>query len=64
VLNIFKAIQKYGKISEAEMYSVFNMGIGIVLFTPSKYVDKIMNQVAQAIVIGEVVKGNFGVKIN
>ena len=64
VLNIFKAIQKYGKISEAEMYSVFNMGIGIVLFTPSKYVDKIMNQVPQAIVIGEVVKGNFGVKIN
>lgn len=63
VPNIFKAIQKYGNISEAEMYSVFNMGIGIVLFAPSKYVDKIMNQVPQAMLIGEVKKGNFGVRL-
>lgn len=64
VPNIFKAIEKYGKISEAEMYSVFNMGIGMILFVASKNVDKIVKQIPEAKIIGEVVKGGFGVQIN
>jgi phosphoribosylformylglycinamidine cyclo-ligase len=58
VPSIFKVIQKYGKISEAEMYSVFNMGIGMILFAPSMNVDKIMKKIKDAKVIGEVIKGN------
>ena len=64
VPSIFKAIQKYGKISEAEMYSVFNMGIGMILFVPSKNVNKIIEQIPKAKIIGEIVKGNFGVQID
>ncbi|MDD1426350.1 phosphoribosylformylglycinamidine cyclo-ligase [Dolichospermum sp. ST_sed9] len=63
VPNIFKAIQKYGKISEAEMYSVFNMGIGMILFMRPQNVNKIKSRIPQAKVIGEVVKGNFGINI-
>lgn len=31
VLPIFKALEKYGEIPAAEMYEIFNMGIGMVL---------------------------------
>lgn len=60
---IFRIIQKYGKISEQEMYSVFNMGIGMILFVPYKNVSKIIQKIPDAKIIGEVVKGNFGVKL-
>jgi len=63
VPSIFKAIQKYGKISEAEMYSVFNMGIGMIIFVPHKNVDKIMRKIPKAKILGEVIKGDFGVEI-
>jgi phosphoribosylformylglycinamidine cyclo-ligase len=63
VPEIFRLIQKYGKVSEDEMYSVFNMGIGMVLFTRPKNVHKIIKQVPQANIIGEVKKGNWGVQI-
>jgi phosphoribosylformylglycinamidine cyclo-ligase len=64
VPGIFKAIQKYGKISEAEMYSVFNMGIGVVLFVKPQNMKRVLRKIPQAKVIGEVVKGDFGVQIN
>ncbi|WEV45828.1 phosphoribosylformylglycinamidine cyclo-ligase [Streptococcaceae bacterium ESL0687] len=37
VLNIFKALEKYGQIPSMEMYEIFNMGLGMVLAVdPSK----------------------------
>jgi len=63
VPNLFHLIKKYGKIAEDEMYSVFNMGIGMILFVPPKNVDKIIKQIPEAKIIGEVVKGDFGVQI-
>jgi len=61
--NIFKAIQKYGKISEAEMYSVFNMGIGMILFTKPQNVKIIQKLIPESKIIGEVIKGNQRVRI-
>jgi phosphoribosylformylglycinamidine cyclo-ligase len=63
VPSIFSLLQKYGRISEPEMYKVFNMGIGMVLFIQAKNVKKIMNKIHNAKIIGEVQKGNWGVKI-
>lgn len=63
VPQIFQIIQKYGKISNQEMYRVFNMGIGMVLFVKSTKVNVVMNKINQAKIIGEVVKGNWGVRI-
>ncbi len=63
VPSIFKAIQKYGKISEAEMYSVFNMGIGMVLFVKPQNVKRVLSRIPQAKVIGEVTKGKKEIKI-
>lgn len=63
VPKIFEIIQGYGKIPEREMYRVFNMGIGMVLFVAPESVAKIQKKIKEAIIIGEVVSGNFGVRI-
>jgi phosphoribosylformylglycinamidine cyclo-ligase len=54
---IFEIIQRGGSISPAEMYKVFNMGIGMVLIVPA-------NRAAEAVRrthgrrIGEIVEGS------
>lgn len=58
VPEIFRLIQKYGKVSDDEMYSVFNMGIGMILFTRPKKATKIISKIPNVKIIGEVVKGN------
>ena len=42
IFPIFKFIQKCGKVSDDEMYHVFNMGIGMVFIMNKKYVDKLL----------------------
>jgi len=37
---IFRMIQKEGKVSDSEMYKVFNMGIGICVVVPQEQIDK------------------------
>ncbi len=59
---IFSLIQKYGKVNEQEMYRVFNMGIGLILFTRPENTKIILNKIKHAKIIGEVVRGNYGVK--
>ncbi|MBA7503343.1 Phosphoribosylformylglycinamidine cyclo-ligase [subsurface metagenome] len=53
---IFKLIQKQGDIEEAEMYRVFNMGIGMTIVCSPQQVTKLTAVLPQAKVIGEVVK--------
>ncbi len=64
VPKIFQLIKEYGNIPDSEMYRVFNMGIGMVLFVGKKWLTKTLKQLTDGFVIGEVVKGNFGVRIN
>ena len=62
---IFDLIAKLGKIEEAEMYRVFNMGIGMVVVVPpynANVVMRILKRNGQtSCVIGEVKKGKHGV---
>lgn len=65
--QIFKLIQKKGRVKEEEMYRVFNMGIGMVVVISPKDVMKAQNLLAKfkirSWVIGEVVKGKKEVRL-
>lgn len=56
---IFNLLQKLGKISEHEMYKVFNMGIGLVLIIDKKDISKIINDIKneKVYIIGKIEKG-------
>ena len=53
---IFKLIQENGNIDEAEMYRVFNMGIGLTIVCSSDKVGEIIKTLPQAKAIGEIIK--------
>ena len=56
--KIFKLIQETGNVSDEEMRSVFNLGIGLIAIVSNKQADKILKVSnsfkEKAIVIGEV----------
>lgn len=58
-LEIFDIVQKYGKLQTADMFNIFNMGIGMVLAVSSENVSQILEELnqekEQAYVIGKVV---------
>jgi phosphoribosylformylglycinamidine cyclo-ligase len=56
ILPIFKLIQREGNIKEAEMYQVFNMGIGMTIVCSPQQVTKIVSILPQAKIIGRIVK--------
>jgi phosphoribosylformylglycinamidine cyclo-ligase len=56
ILPVFKLIRKQGDIGEAEMYQVFNMGIGITVVCSSGQVASIVSMLPQARVIGRIIK--------
>ena len=56
VLPIFSLIQREGKVAASEMYRVFNMGVGMVVFCSRQAVDELGKMVPEARLIGEVVK--------
>jgi phosphoribosylformylglycinamidine cyclo-ligase len=53
---IFKLIQEKGDIEEAEMYRVFNMGVGMTIVCSPQQVTKVVSILPQAKVIGEIIK--------
>ena len=55
---IFNLIQKHGKLASEEMYHVFNMGVGMVLFCSQKDVSKLQESLPDAWIIGEVTKSS------
>jgi phosphoribosylformylglycinamidine cyclo-ligase len=58
---VFSWLQGVGKIEEAEMFQVFNMGVGLVLVVSPFFADSIGQQLAEHRLeswqIGEVVAG-------
>lgn len=54
---IFELIQREGNISDDEMRRVFNLGIGLVLFTKPEFADKVVEKLKgeEYFFIGEVV---------
>jgi len=62
-LPIFEIIQKEGGISEDEMYRVFNMGLGMVAVCPEENVDKILECLPDAMVIGKMIARGDGEQV-
>jgi len=64
---IFDLIRKAGDIAEEEMYSTFNMGLGMCLCVGAKKADRALAALnltgAQAFVIGKIVDGQAGVDL-
>ncbi|MFA6353610.1 MAG: phosphoribosylformylglycinamidine cyclo-ligase [Candidatus Paceibacterota bacterium] len=68
VLPIFPFMQKIGNVSEEEMYTTFNMGIGMVLVTPDSEKTKIEEIFKKypnykIYTIGKIIKGEGKVKL-
>jgi len=59
---IFRLIQAMGKVPDEEMYRVFNMGIGMTVFIPPRNLKYFKS--LKPVVLGEVVKGDFRVKLD
>jgi phosphoribosylformylglycinamidine cyclo-ligase len=55
---IFTLIQEAGRVERDEMFDVFNMGVGMVLACSPDKTEEVRRLVPEAIVVGEVVKGN------
>ena len=53
---LFQLIQKTGNIDDAEMYRVFNMGIGMILICDPADSVRLMKKLPDSVVIGEIVK--------
>ena len=53
---IFRLIQEQGGVEEAEMYQVFNMGIGMAIICSPEQVAELAAVLPEATVIGEVVE--------
>ncbi len=66
-LPMFGFLQEAGKVSAAEMFQVFNMGVGMIAVTPGGAVDRVQQAASSAGVptwiIGEVIAGE-GVDIS
>lgn len=65
VLPIFSVIQRVGGISEHDMFNTFNMGVGMIAAVDKNDVDKALEVLKangeDAVVLGEVIKGDEGV---
>ena len=53
---VFRLIQEAGRVSDAEMYDVFNMGIGMVIMASKESASHLLSSVDGSVVIGEVVR--------
>ena len=60
---IFQHIERGGKVDHAEMYQVFNMGIGMAVVVAEKDVAKVAKQL-KARVIGRIIKGSGIVRLS
>jgi phosphoribosylformylglycinamidine cyclo-ligase len=65
---LFQVLERAGNVDRAEMYRVFNMGVGMVVIAPAADADAIIGaaRVRGVVgwVLGSVVKGNGKVRIS
>ena len=63
---LFRFLQEQGKIDTAEMFRVFNMGIGFILMVRPRHVNRAMTVLrrvrAGAVTIGTIERGKGGVR--
>lgn len=62
MLPIFEFLRERGSVPEAELYQVFNMGIGMTIFVDARKVNAVLQRIASAKLrawkIGGIVKGS------
>jgi phosphoribosylaminoimidazole synthetase len=61
---LFELIQRQGQVALAEMYRVFNMGIGMVVVVPAEAADAALRSGVDGWRIGELVAGEREVILN
>ena len=66
VPDIFRVVQKYGKIDLEEMCATFNMGVGMILVVPQEAVETALRTLSglkqAAFAVGKIVPGNREVR--
>ena len=60
---IFRLVQEAGSIEEDEMLRVFNMGLGMVVAVSPGDATRVQSEVAEAVVVGEVVPQEAGRRV-
>ena len=60
---IFKLLQERGKITETEMYRIFNMGIGMVIICSPQRVAELVTALPETKKIGKVIQSTGSEKI-
>ena len=63
VLPIFHILQERGSIPERDMFNTFNMGIGMSLVVAADQTDAVKAVLPDAVVIGEIVRGEDAISI-
>jgi phosphoribosylformylglycinamidine cyclo-ligase len=58
---IFRWLQRSGQVPDADMRRTFNMGIGLILVVAREDAEGVLPQLPDALVIGELVRGQRGV---
>jgi phosphoribosylformylglycinamidine cyclo-ligase len=62
VPEIFKIIQEKGNVADKEIYTVLNMGIGMILVVKPAFIKSVMSKLRvnkfKSWIIGEIVKSN------
>jgi phosphoribosylformylglycinamidine cyclo-ligase len=65
--KIFDVLQKLAGLSDLEMYTTFNMGIGFVMVVAPYYVESVLRKLSRQgerpLAIGRVIKGNRQVRL-
>ncbi|MBI5390075.1 phosphoribosylformylglycinamidine cyclo-ligase [Candidatus Woesearchaeota archaeon] len=61
--DFFTFLQETGRIADDEMFSVFNMGIGMILVVAKKDVATVQKKLPASMVLGEIVAGKGEVKL-
>jgi len=61
--KIFNYMQEKGSIDQKEMFTTFNMGIGMIFVIEASDYEEMAKALPDCIKIGKVVKGYFGVKL-
>ena len=62
--DLFSYIQKSGKVTDEEMYKVFNMGVGMIAVVSEKNVRLLLEKLEDSWIIGNVNKNTNNKKVN
>jgi phosphoribosylformylglycinamidine cyclo-ligase len=60
---LFRLIQRTGEVPEAEMFRVFNMGLGAVLAVAPDDVDGLLGELPEARIVGAVMQQGDGARV-